>query len=219
MFFLNLSLGEFLTLLGALSGIVTALYLLDRAKRKKVVSTLHFWTAATRAEEEQSRRRVRDPWSLLLQIFSLLCLLLAIAQLEWGTRERRGHDHVLLLDTSSWMASTAGGGLMQQARQRAAQYVNGLASRDRVLLVRAGGLITPVTTFTPDHTELLDRIRESQPGFTALSLSDAIGFAHQAQSWSGGQPGEIVYVGPERVSGDDDSGGSGSVKNLRILRL
>src|SRR5271157_5097245 len=217
MFFSNLSLGEFLTLLGAVSGIVTALYLLDRAKRKKVVSTLHFWTAATRAEEEQSRRRVRDPWSLLLQIFSMLCLLLAIAQLEWGTRERRGHDHVLLLDTSSWMASTAGGGLMPQARRRAAQYVNGLPSRDRVLLVRAGGLITPVTTFTPDHRELLDRIKESQPSFTALSLSDAIGFAHQAQSWSGGQPGEIVYVGPERVSGDDES--AGLLKNLRILRL
>lgn len=217
MFFLNLSLGEFLALAGAISGIVTALYLLDRAKRKKIVSTLHFWTAATRAEEEQSRRRVRDPWSLVLQIVSMLCLLLAIAQLEWGTRERRGRDHVLLLDTSSWMASTAGGGLMPQAKQRAAQYVNGLPSRDRVLLVRAGGLITPVTTFTPDHRELLGRINESQPTFTALSLSDAIGFAHQAQSWSGGQPGEILYVGPERVRGDEET--SGLVKNLRIVRL
>ncbi len=217
MFFLNLSLGEFLALAGAISGIVTALYLLDRAKRKKVVSTLHFWTAATRAEEEQSRRRVRDPWSLLLQIFSLLCLLLAIAQLEWGNRERRGRDHVLLLDTSSWMAATAGGGLMPQARQRAAQYVNALPSRDRVLLVRAGGLITPVTTFTSDHRELLDRIRESQPSYTALSLSDAIGFARQAQSWSGGQPGEIVYLGPERVSSDDEA--VALVKNLRILPL
>lgn len=217
MFFLNLSLGEFLALAGAISGIVTALYLLDRAKRKKVVSTLHFWTAATRAEEEQSRRRVRDPWSLLLQIFSMVCLLLAIAQLEWGTHERRGRDHVLLLDTSSWMASTTGGGLMPQAKQRAAQYVNGLPSRDRVLLVRAGGLITPATTFTPDHRELLDRIKESQPSYTALSLSDAIGFAQQAQSWSGGQPGEIVYVGPERVRSEDDV--AGLVKNLRILRL
>ncbi len=217
MFFLNLSFGEFLTLLGAVSGIVTALYLLDREKRKKVVSTLHFWTAATRAEEEQSRRRVRDPWSLLLQIVSLLLLLLAIAQLEWGTRERRGRDHVLLLDTSSWMASTAGGGLMPKAKQRAAQYVNGLPSRDRVLLVRAGGLITPVTTFTPDRSEVLARIKESQPTFTALSLTDAIGFAHQAQSWSGGQPGEIVYVGPERVNGDEDA--AGLVKNLRILPL
>jgi hypothetical protein len=217
MFFLNLSFGEFLTLLGAVSGIVTALYLLDRAKRKKVVSTLHFWTAATRAEEEQSRRRVRDPWSLLLQIFSLLCLLLAVAQLEWGARERRGRDHVLLLDTSSWMASTGGGGLMAQAKLRATEYVNRLPSRDRVLLARAGGLVTPVTTFTPDRNELLARIKESQPSFTALSLADAIGFARQAQSWSGGQPGEIVYVGPERVRGDDES--VGLAKNLRILPL
>jgi hypothetical protein len=64
---------------------------------------------------------------------------------------------------------------------------------------------------------LLDRIKESQPSYTALSLSDAIGFAHQAQSWSGGQPGEIVYVGPERVSGDEEA--AKLVKNLRILPL
>ena len=37
MFFLNLSVGEFLGLLGVVSGLVTALYLLDRAKHKKVV--------------------------------------------------------------------------------------------------------------------------------------------------------------------------------------
>ncbi len=215
MFFLNLSLGEFLGLFAALSGVVTALYLLDRAKRKKVVSTLHFWTAASRAEEEQSRRRVRDPWSLILQLASLLFLLLAVAQLEWGNRDRQGRDHVLLLDASSWMAQQgANGPLMTAAKGLAERYVQSLPSRDRVLLVRAGGLITPVTTFTPDRAQVLKAIRETQPSYTALSLSDALHFAAQAQSWSGGQRGEIVYAGAQRVSAGDDAT---AVENLRIL--
>ncbi len=117
MFFLNLTAGEFLALFGALGGLIAALYLLDRTKRKKVVSTLRFWTAALTAEEQQSRKRMREPWSLVLQLVSLLLLLLAIAQLQWGTRERRGRDHVLLLDTSSWAAELTGRGTLLDQRE------------------------------------------------------------------------------------------------------
>ena len=46
MSFLNLSLGELLGLVGAISAGVVALYLLDRSKRKQVVATLRFWSAA-----------------------------------------------------------------------------------------------------------------------------------------------------------------------------
>jgi hypothetical protein len=219
MFFLNLSLGEFLGLFAALSGVVTALYLLDRAKRKKVVSTLHFWTAASRAEEEQSRRRVRDPWSLILQLASLLLLLLAVAQLEWGSRERQGRDHVLLLDASSSMAQASSRGakipIMADAKALAERYVRSLPSRDRVLVARAGGLVTPVTQFTPDREQVLKAIRETTPSYTVLSLSEALHFAEQAQSWSGGQRGEIVYAGAARVDADEEV--TGSVQNLRVL--
>ena len=40
MFFLNLSLPEFVALLGSLSGVVVALYLLDRLRKKHTVATL-----------------------------------------------------------------------------------------------------------------------------------------------------------------------------------
>ena len=43
MFFLNLSLPEFLGLLGSLSGVVVALYLLDRMRKKHTVATLRFF--------------------------------------------------------------------------------------------------------------------------------------------------------------------------------
>ena len=108
MFFLNLTAGEFFGLLAALGGAITALYLLDRTKRKKIVSTLRFWVDAGRVQDQRSRKRMREPWSLVLQLLGLLLLLLAAAQLQWGSRERRGRDHVLLVDTSAWSAQRLG---------------------------------------------------------------------------------------------------------------
>src|SRR5438874_13053072 len=118
MFFLNLTPGEFLTLFGALGGLITTLYLLDRVKRRKIVSTLRFWTPAVRVEERQTRKRMREPWSLALQLLSLLLLLLSIAELHWGTHERDGRDHVLLLDTSSWTAPRSGQGTLLHTEKR-----------------------------------------------------------------------------------------------------
>src|SRR4051794_26136694 len=102
MFFLNLTAGEFFALLSTLGGLVTALYLLDRSRRKKIVSTLRFWPPAVAADEQTRRRHMHQPWSLILQLVSLALLLLAIAQLQWRSRAGRSRDHVLLLDTSVW---------------------------------------------------------------------------------------------------------------------
>src|SRR5579875_1916926 len=216
MFFLNLTAGEFLTLFAALGGFVAALYLLDRSKRKKIVSTLRFWTPALSAEEQQSRKRMREPWSLVLQLGGLLLLLLAIAQLQWGTRDRRGRDHVLLLDTSSWSgAHDRAGIVLDREKSRAAQFVNSLPRRDRVLLVRVDALASPVTAFTSDRAQISHGIAGSTPGFSALNIEQALSYAQQARSWSGGQPGEIVYVGPERVSETDIT--TPRVASLRVI--
>ncbi len=84
MSFLNLGLGELLGLVGAISAGVVALYLLDRSKRKQVVSTLRFWAAADVRTQLQHRRRIQQPWSLLLELVSMLLLLLAIAGRGWA---------------------------------------------------------------------------------------------------------------------------------------
>src|SRR5450755_764920 len=136
MFFLNLTTGEFLSLLGVLGGLIAALYLLDKSKRKKIVSTLRFWTPARSAEELQSRRRMREPWSLILQLLGLLLLLLAIAQLQWGSKRWRGRDHVLLLDTSAWSAGRVMDTTVLDEEKRLARgYVATLPGADRVMLV------------------------------------------------------------------------------------
>ena len=60
MFFLNLTAAEFFGLLAVLGSGITALYLLDRTKRKKIVSTLRFWVDSSRIQDQRSRKRNDD---------------------------------------------------------------------------------------------------------------------------------------------------------------
>lgn len=217
MFFLNLTAGEFFILLGALAGVITALYLLERMKRKRVVSTLRFWGPAVTADELQSRRRMREPWSFILQLIGMLLLVLAIAQLQWGIRQRPGRDHVLLLDTSAWTAERAGEGtLLDREKDKARQYIAGIGLPDRVMVVRADSLATPVAAFTGDRQRLERAVNESASSFSALNLEQALTFASHAQAGSRG-PGEIVYIGPGLV--ENASHASDRIPNLRIIRV
>src|ERR1700733_3028819 len=129
MFFLNLSLPEFLAILGSLSGVMVALYLLDRMRKHHTVATLRFFAATERPPVLKHRRKLQQPWSLILQLLSLLLLLLALAQLRFGSAVRSSRDHVLILDNSAWMAARSGQGrLIDQARAAARSYVRVLPS-------------------------------------------------------------------------------------------
>src|SRR5579862_4787827 len=127
MFLLNLSLPELMGLLGAVSGVVVVLYLLDRHKRRLTVPTLRFWVHSERPVEMKHRRRIQQPWSLILQLVSIALLLLALAQLRFGSPIRAFRDHVLILDTSAWMAARGKQGrLMDQAKKLARAYLRAL---------------------------------------------------------------------------------------------
>src|SRR5712691_1032442 len=108
MYLLNLSFVQFVAVFGSISAISVALYLLDRSRRKQVVSTLRFWVSAEEPTVAARRRRIQQPWSLLLQVVSMGLLVLALAQLRVGTPAQAGRDHVIILDTSSWMAARSG---------------------------------------------------------------------------------------------------------------
>src|SRR5947209_20145658 len=138
MYFLNLSFLQFAAVFGSVAGLSVALYLLGRSRRKQVVSTLRFWVSAQQPTVAARRRRIQQPWSLLLQLVSMGLLLLAIAQLRLGTPSQAGRDHVIVLDTSSWMAARSGNRtLLDVAPDRARQYLNALPAHDRVMLIRA----------------------------------------------------------------------------------
>jgi hypothetical protein len=217
MFFLNLTAAEFFVLLGALAVLITTLYLLDRMKRRKIVSTLRFWTPAFTADQQQSRRRMREPLSFLLQLLSVLLLLLAIAQLQWGIRQQHGRDHVLLLDTSAWTAEETGQGtLLDREKVIARQYLARLAVTDRVMFVRADNLSTPAVAFSSDRLRLEQAVNESASSFSALNLNQALTFASHAQAASSGE-GEIVYIGPG-IAGEVPKADK-SFPNLRVIRV
>ncbi|MBV8844915.1 MAG: VWA domain-containing protein [Bryobacterales bacterium] len=217
MSFLNLSLGELLGIAGAISAGVVALYLLDRSKRNQVVATLRFWVSADIRTQLKHRRRIQQPWSLLLQLISLFLLVAAIAGPRLGIIDNSGRDHVLILDTSAWMGSRARQGtLFDEAREAARAYVRSLPSRDRVMLVRADALATPATPFESEHQLVEQAILNSQPGASALNLQQAFEYAERAQRLQSRRAGEIVYAGAGRVPEEQSSLGA-LPSNLRIL--
>jgi len=219
MHLLNLTLAQFLAAFGALSAMTLALYLLDRSRRRQVVSTLRFWISAEQPTVVARRRRIQQPFSLLLQLASIALLLLAIAQLRLGAPASAPRDHVLILDTSAWMAArTSTRTLMDLARDRARAYVRAVPARDRIMLVRADALVTPATAFEPDRKKLEEAIADSEPGATALNLDQALAFVRQIQAQGGRRAGEAVFVGTGKL-GQPLADVRGPVPALRFLSV
>jgi hypothetical protein len=222
-FFFNLTFAQFATLLASVSGIVVALYLLDRSRRKQTVATLRFWVAAEQPTVVARRKRIQQPLSLLLQLVSICLLLLAIAQLRLGSQAATPFDHVLILETSAWMgarSATRGQTLMDEARARALAYLRSLPAGDRVMLVRADALATPATVFESNRGKVQDAIENSEPGSTAINLEQALEFARQIQSLSAKRVGEIVFAGSGRIpEAETATLASIHIPNLRILPI
>ena len=221
MHLLNLTLGQFLAVFGPVAMVTIALYLLDRSRRRQVVATLRFWIAAEQPPVITRRRRIQQPWSLILQLVSIALLLLAIAQLRFGSRAGAPRDHVLILDTSAWMAASTGKTtLIDQARERAKAYLHAVPRRDRVMLVRADGLATPATAFEPDRRKLEEAIDASFPGATALNLDQALAFARRIQQQDGRRAGEIAFVSAGRTAEPESPGiPRPDLRNLRTLMI
>lgn len=222
--FLNLGIGEFLAIFAAISAVSVALYLLDRNKRKQVVSSLRFWVTPGLPSPVTRRRKIQQPISLLMQLAGMLLLLLAIAELHWGSALRARRDHVLILDTSAWMRAGVAGRpnatLMDLARANAISWLRAVPDSDRVLLLRADALATPATSWETDHVKVARAILETRAGATAINLGQSIQFARQLQKQTESQGGEIVYDGPGRISAAEaDAGVDANVPALRYLQV
>jgi VWA domain-containing protein len=212
----NLTLGQFFTLFGVASAFVVLLYLLDRTRRRQVVATLRFWTEAS-SPVETRRWRVHQPLSLLLQLLGLFLLLLAVAQLQTGASEESTRDHVIVMDTSAWMAASTGGETwMEQARSQALGYLQALPRFDRVMILHAGATVTPATSFETDRGLLEDAVKAATPGVGGLDLTDTLEIADRVLRLHGQRPGEVVFVGPG-YSLDSNSGQGLEITNLRFL--
>ncbi len=225
MSFLNLTLPELLAVFTAITAVVVTLYMLDRVRRRHVVSSLRFFNVVGQSPETQHRRRIQQPLSLLLQLASLTLLLLAAAEVRCGPGPESGRDHVLVLDTSAWMSAASPRSsaarpltLIEETRAAARRWLDELPANDRVLLVRADSVPTPATAFETDRTALSRAIDESQPGAAVLSVSGALQFAEQARSQTGSSGGEIVFAGAARTL-PDEVPPADNARSLRMLRV
>ncbi len=215
--FLNLSLFQLLGAAGAMSAFVVALYFLDRRRRKVLVSSLRFWREARAERHPLPQKRIQQPWSLLLQILGLLALLGALADIRWTANSFRALDHVLVLDTSSWMqARDANGTLLDRAKRLAVRYVRALPPGDRVLLVMSDANPMPAATFEEDPAVLESSILGAVPGTTALQLGEALGFARQMLG-NREAAGDIIFVGSRWIAEDEIPTVTRELPNLRVI--
>ena len=216
MFFLNLGLGEFLALFSAITAGVVALYLLDKSRRRQTVATLKFWKPADMPSQVQQRKRITQPWSMLLQILGILFLLLALAGVRIGQQSTAtARDHVLIMDSSAWMGARLpprGGTLIDEARVLARAWLKTIPSTDRVMVVRADAVAAPVTRFESNRSAIEQAIRETQPSASALNLGEALHFAKQT-----GGGGEIVLATSGRIAPGDLP--NPLPTNLRVLTV
>jgi hypothetical protein len=219
MFFLNLSAFEFFALFSAVSAFVVTLYLLSRARKKQVVPTLRFWIQAQQPVSNQQRRRIQQPLSLILQLLGIALLLLALAQLRLGSPTTSSRDHVLLLDTSSWMAATGPrrGNLLDEAKSRAHAFVRALPATDRVMIVRADAVASPATGMESNRAAIAKAIDESRPGAAALNLDAAFAFAERARRLHARYAGEVVFIGANRLA--ENGAPSSSPQGLRVINI
>ncbi|NWF84998.1 MAG: VWA domain-containing protein [Bryobacteraceae bacterium] len=217
MFLFNLSWIEFSALFAILGGATVALYLLTRMRRRIVVSTLRFWQPAQQDLQQKRRRRIDQPWSLLLQLLALACLLLALAQPRWGSRGGAGLDHVQIVDHSAWSAARgASGTLLDESRRQSLAWLNAIPREDRVMVVEASSLATPLTGFEEDREKIRGALLGLRPAATALDLAPAFDLAAQAQRLPGIRAGEIVYAGSGRTI---DPSALNAPPNLRWLEV
>ncbi len=161
MFFANLGLGQFLALFGAISAVSVVLYLLDRSRRRVVVSTLRFWVAAEQPTAVVRRKHIQQPFSLVTATAEHAAAVTGdCAVAVWRTDGGQPRRHVLILETSAWMNARSGRrALMDNARDRARAYVHSLPAGDMVMLVRADALATPATAFESNHGKWNARLR------------------------------------------------------------
>ncbi len=218
--FLNLSLLEISALFALGGAAMVALYLLDKSRQKIRAATLRFWQMAQIPPSQERRRKIQQPWSLLMQLLALALLLLAASQVRWGAANAVPKQHVLLLDVSAASAarsqSDARQSVLTASKAKALGWLKAIPAQDKVLLVETGSLLTPRTAFEAKRGTVEKAVRAAQGTNGSANLEKAFAFAEQLQRRAGGLAGEIAYAGPARVAGDA-SGLERVPANLRLL--
>ncbi len=218
--FLNLSFLEFSALFTIVGLGIAALYLLDRSRIQIKAATLRFWKAAQLPPSQQRRRKIQQPWSLLLQLLALALLLLAASQVRWGGDRYTPRNHVIVMDVSAASAAPSRADarmdVLSSSKRKALAWLKTIPSQDKVSVLEAGALLTPRSPLETNRAQTIKAIQALKATTGGARIEDAFEFAGSLQRRTGGIPGEIVYAGPARLA-SGDSAVSKIPANLRLL--
>jgi hypothetical protein len=180
-----------------LAPVVVVLYLLKVTRRRRTVSALFLWQ---RVVEEQRRHalfhRLRNFWSLLLNLLILLCLILAAAQLRWPGFSGVEGNTLLIIDNRARMQAKDASGRtrLDVAKQLAANLLRPTSARNPTgLIVLEEKPVTEVS-LTDDAEELKRAVDAIAPSDTAGKLDDALRLAERILA---SRPGRILLLSDE----------------------
>lgn len=165
-----------------LAPVVVVLYLLKVSRRRRIISALFLWQ---RVVEEQQRHalfhRLRNFWSLLLNLLILLCLVLAAAQLRWPGFSGVEGNTLLVIDNRARMQAKDASGRtrLEVAKQLAANMLRLTSARNPIGLIILEEKPVTEVSLTDDAEELKRAVEAIPPSDTAGKLDDALRLAER----------------------------------------
>jgi hypothetical protein len=187
--------------------VVVALYLLRVRRRRRTVSTLLFWRKVI--EEHQRRalfHRLRNLWSLLLNLAILICLILAATHLEWpGAPKEVGSTMVVLDNRARMQARDATGRTrLEVAKAKVLSLLRRANARNPVGLIVVQGMPETIAPLTDDVASLVQALNRVEPTDTAGQLEAAVRLSQSILASRNGTR-EILVVSDETPPSGDGS--------------
>jgi Ca-activated chloride channel homolog len=181
--------------LGSLAIPIVVLYLRRPSRRPLEFSSLLFWQRVL--EREPHRKflgRLRNPFSLILQLVILLLLLLALARPQEVSHGHR--STVLVLDMRARMQAP---GIFDEALLAARDVVSRLGPHDEVAILAMEGTPRIISSFSSDAKELRQKLSSLKPSDAGGNLEEAVVLAGRLLE---AKPGEkrLIVIGDRRAT-------------------
>lgn len=141
-----------------------------------------------RTIERQERRRLQDPWLLLLRVAALSLLALAFARPYLRAEAPAEPPVVLAIDTSYSMGAA---GRLDAARREGERVLSSLSGQTPVGLVAFGDRASLIAEPTTDHGALRAQLARIEAGFGATRFAAPL---EAARGVFDGRAGRVVVV-------------------------
>jgi hypothetical protein len=151
-------------------------YFLKQEKLLVEVSSLIPWRELSEASSSE-RKRFKLEILFLLQLLVIFILVLALIRF-YVMSNVKVSQRIFILDTSaSMLTQEEGGTRLAQAKLQAAEMVENMSDKERIMLIRAGAYPQRLTPFLGSKAKLKRAINELQGLETSAQLQDALQLA------------------------------------------